>query len=1282
VSRWIVTAVLAILAAASTAGAVEAWGNAFADASVRGWSIAGFLSLRTAVLLAVSVCVFMRKPPRRHSRDPVAFVACGVALSAVVLIEKPIDTAATALVVAGDLVALAAWAWLLVSFVVLGRCFGLLPEARGLVTRGPYRLVRHPVYLGEFVAVGGLLIASSTLRNLGLVVAFAAAQSVRMRLEERALADEFPEYVSYSAATPRLVPRVRPRIRAARSTAIAGGALFALLLMAPIGTTAAKPALKAPVAQAPAAGARADGVPWFSWSPVAGAAQYEFQIAADSGMNAAVLGRGLDRFFTKNTRATLRKSLPDRTYWWRVRATTAKGAVSVWTKPRAFTKTLSAPRPQSPVGGVHVSYPATPLKLVWSPVDRAAKYLVTLAADPNLGTVIGGKPVETYATAFTRPGVLAPGTYYWGVTPVDAQGNPGTPSSVSSFVWVWPSTTTVRVGDLVAAPEVFDPQFSWDPVAGAARYELEVNASQDFAPGSKVCCTGTTIGTVYSPTPLLKDNRYYWRVRALDVDENAGVWNEGPVFDKRFDKVPPVAGTSIKNVRLRDNEADPGNDVDAGTPGYETNVPMIAWDPVPGASSYQVEVTPMGTSDCNWTASGSHWVVNTTVNAWTPLGSGWNLRKPYPDPMAVATDLTGLVRYTSYCARVRARSNRDATAGDVYGDYTYIVNGRGSATPGASFTWMGYPSGGLCAAPCSPGYLGQGDYLSPASGTLSPRTPFFTWDALWRPKIVLQNPSGLDALMVFQQTSKNVAVTVRNHSGDSAFDELLVYEVASTGLPIVREQYLYADGDLASLAKNVNGLTPFAGMGSDYVSAKAVGGGPLVHVDLATLEEGKRSYFVVVAKDQQFSNIVDYGFTQVPAYSPRALLKPTSYPDETTSYYWVVLPANLANGGEAVGTPLLGAPRTFEKRSTPPNRLEPAAGTDITGHPTFRWSSVEAARRYRLQVAQDDRFGTDSLLEDVLTNSTAYTSNTTYPADTVLYWRVRADDENLIGLTWSSTGSFQKRLPIPRVTPGLPTSGDYIPTWTWDPVPGAVSYDIHVDLPDGTHRDLTGARTAAMTPIVMYGTGVFRWRVRALYPRQPFGTVAGAYSPTHVFTRTIAEPTGVRSDKLKKYPLLLWEPKPGPKSYQVQISTRADFARLIENVATDNTNYAPLLNHPAYKAGQPLYWRVASVDEGRNVGDWSPTQQIGLAKKLRLLARGAPKRKQVRKIRITVLGTGNRPVAGATVRVSGAGARATRARTNRKGAITFRVRAKKRGLVAFRVTKSGYEAGTLRMRVR
>ena len=127
--------------------------------------------------------------------------------------------------------------------------------------------------------------------------------------------------------------------------------------------------------------------------------------------------------------------------------------------------------------------------------------------------------------------------------------------------------------DLVAATEFFDPQFSWTAVPGATKYEVEVNSSIDFAPGSKVCCTQLTTSTSLAPTVVFRDNTYYWRVRAVDAAGNAGVWNLGPNFVKTFDKVPPVTAPSIKNLHMRDNLVDPGTDVDLVTAGLPDERP-------------------------------------------------------------------------------------------------------------------------------------------------------------------------------------------------------------------------------------------------------------------------------------------------------------------------------------------------------------------------------------------------------------------------------------------------------------------------------------------------------------------------------------------------------------------------------------------------------------------------------------------------------------------------------------------------------------------------------------
>jgi protein-S-isoprenylcysteine O-methyltransferase Ste14 len=173
--------------------------------TTRAWALVGYWTLKAAIVAAFTFFIAVRPESRRPSRDPLAFVACAAALVLVVILRQP-SGSSTTLVLAGDFVALASYVWLLASVLALGKCFGILPEARGLVTRGTYRFVRHPVYLGELGAVLGFVIGAPTFWNIGVLVAFYAAQAVRMRLEEQALTREFPEYAGYAAATPRLVP--------------------------------------------------------------------------------------------------------------------------------------------------------------------------------------------------------------------------------------------------------------------------------------------------------------------------------------------------------------------------------------------------------------------------------------------------------------------------------------------------------------------------------------------------------------------------------------------------------------------------------------------------------------------------------------------------------------------------------------------------------------------------------------------------------------------------------------------------------------------------------------------------------------------------------------------------------------------------------------------------------------------------------------------------------------------------------------------------------------------
>jgi protein-S-isoprenylcysteine O-methyltransferase Ste14 len=97
------------------------------------------------------------------------------------------------------------------SFVVLrwlGRSFSIMAEARRLVTAGPYRYVRHPLYLCEGIATLGALMRVISPWAILIAVAFAALQYRRMLNEERVLEAAFPEYRDYAAQTPRVIPKI------------------------------------------------------------------------------------------------------------------------------------------------------------------------------------------------------------------------------------------------------------------------------------------------------------------------------------------------------------------------------------------------------------------------------------------------------------------------------------------------------------------------------------------------------------------------------------------------------------------------------------------------------------------------------------------------------------------------------------------------------------------------------------------------------------------------------------------------------------------------------------------------------------------------------------------------------------------------------------------------------------------------------------------------------------------------------------------------------------------
>jgi protein-S-isoprenylcysteine O-methyltransferase Ste14 len=78
------------------------------------------------------------------------------------------------------------------------RSFSITVEARALVTDGPYRWIRHPVYIGEMFTALAVTIWRLSLLNTILFTLFVVIQLYRARLEEEKLGRIFPDYSAYA----------------------------------------------------------------------------------------------------------------------------------------------------------------------------------------------------------------------------------------------------------------------------------------------------------------------------------------------------------------------------------------------------------------------------------------------------------------------------------------------------------------------------------------------------------------------------------------------------------------------------------------------------------------------------------------------------------------------------------------------------------------------------------------------------------------------------------------------------------------------------------------------------------------------------------------------------------------------------------------------------------------------------------------------------------------------------------------------------------------------------
>ena len=166
--------------------------NLFSD-YLRTGHVTGLMLLVSEALVVVLTIIRRRTSLVDRSADGV--IATAVSLAGPPLVRAYGDShlvpdAATAIVSAAGVMIV------IVGKMALGRSFGIAPANRGVVVRGPYLLVRHPIYAGYLLTHAAFLVAHPTPWNLTVLLVADTALVVRALIEERMLGTDV-KYQSY-----------------------------------------------------------------------------------------------------------------------------------------------------------------------------------------------------------------------------------------------------------------------------------------------------------------------------------------------------------------------------------------------------------------------------------------------------------------------------------------------------------------------------------------------------------------------------------------------------------------------------------------------------------------------------------------------------------------------------------------------------------------------------------------------------------------------------------------------------------------------------------------------------------------------------------------------------------------------------------------------------------------------------------------------------------------------------------------------------------------------------
>jgi Leucine-rich repeat (LRR) protein len=913
----------------------------------------------------------------------------------------------------------------------------------------------------------------------------------------------------------------------------------------------------------------------FDWTTVDYAESYDIQLSTTDDFSSISF-----EYNVATNSKTVSALSTITTYYWRVRATNARGDGN-WSE--VWSLTTLPPIPEAP----ELSSPddlATDqllsLDLEWNEVDYAASYDVQFSTEDDFSTTIADD--NTTATTYSVSGLSTLTTYYWRVRAVNA-------NDTGEWSEIWSFTTFPPIIDppVLSSPsdgsidKPFALDLEWNSAEYADSYDVQMSTEEDF---STTIVDENLTETSYSVSGLSEITTYYWRVRGQNAG-GPGEWSDA----WSFTTLPPYPSVPDLNTPTDESTEQPFTiDLDWGDVDYAASydIQLSISDGfafVSQKNSTSSTVTFSGLS----TLTTYYWRVKSKNSRgesdWSEIWSFTTL-PPVPEapelesPADMATDqllspelewndvdyaasydvqlsaeedfsttiidenqteliksVTGLSAFTTYYWRVRAVNANDAGEWSEVWSFTTLIEPPVLATP--------------------------------TDGTINTEfTPTLSWNASsGAATYEIEVSDAVDFSNIVETADE---LTFTKYDLTTTLNEYTTYYWRVKAYNGTEESEWSEEWSFTTKLTAPTLNTP-----TDNAINQSL------NPNFAWTENaGASEYDFRISTDETFST-VDYSET-IATNSLSLTLYDLSY---NTEYFWQIKATDEVNESDWSET------YSFTTLLISPVLATPTDGTiNIEFTPTLTWNESSGVATYEIEVSDAVDFSNIVETSAELT-STTYDVTTTLDEYTTYYWRVKAYNGTQES-KWSEEWSFTTKLTAPT----LPTPTDNSinqslnPDFAWSENAVASEYDFRIST-DETFSTVDYSETVVTNSLSLtlynlsYNAEYF-WQIKATD-----GANESDWSETYSFTTLLESPELYQpadgSIDVILNPTFTWEVISGASDYNLEISLSNDFEEVIvSQTSILGTSYD--LPEDNIEGSTQYYWRVKATNDAQE-SNWS-----------------------------------------------------------------------------------------------